>query len=189
MTRYVLALCSIFVLALVGCDDNGSDEGSGEVMVGSACTDDGQCPGPGTPDCIEDGIYPLLDMANSDSGLAQDLADIGIDLPGGYCSTVPPCTTDAECGLGGACFFPLRDVDEEVWDSMMVVMQEKFGLTDDELATVAAFYDFGQCLRPCEDNGDCKRDGYVCVTPLSDLLALVTGSDKSTFCIGEETVE
>ena len=71
----------------------------------------------------------------------------------------------------------------------MEVMQETFGLNDDELATVAAFSDFGQCLLPCEDNGDCKRDGYICATPLSELLSLVIGSDKSTYCIGEEPVE
>ena len=99
----------MLAFAVTGCDDNGSDEGSGEVMAGSACVDDGQCPGPGTPDCIEAGIYPLTDMADSDSGMARDLADIGIPLPGGYCSTVPPCIADADCGLGGTCFFPLRD--------------------------------------------------------------------------------
>ncbi len=180
----LLMLYAVTIFAASACDEEGS--GLTGLPVGDACTVDGECTGPGTPQCLVDGIFPLEEMANSDSGMAQDLADINVPLPGGYCSTVPPCATDADCGIGGSCFFPLRDVDPDVFADMIYVMQAKFGLNDDEAASVAAFSDFGQCLLPCEKDKDCKRDGYFCKTPLSDLLTLVPDSDKSTFCIGED---
>jgi hypothetical protein len=183
--KTLLILCAVTIFAASACDEEGSNLPI-ELSVGSACTSDAECPGPGTPQCLIDGIFPLEEMANSDSGMAQDLADIYVPLPDGYCSTVPPCTTNADCGLGGACFFPLRDVDPDVFADMIDLMQEKFGLNDDEAASVAAFSDFGQCLTPCEKDEDCRREGYFCKTPLLDLLALVPDSDKSTFCIGED---
>jgi hypothetical protein len=186
MTRYILAFCFILTFAVAACDDDNSDTFSTDTAVGAACTSDAECPGPGVPQCITDGIYPLAEMANSDSGMAQDLADIAVLLPGGYCSTVPPCTTDADCGAGGTCFFPLRDVDPEFFEGMIDTMQDKFGLNDEEAASVAAFKDFGQCLKACETDEDCPRDNYACKTPLLDLLALVVGSDHSKFCIGDD---
>jgi hypothetical protein len=181
----LLMLSAVTIFAASACDEEGTELPELS-SVGSACTSDSECPGPGTPQCLIDGIFPLEEMANSDSGIAQDLADIYVPLPDGYCSNVPPCVTDADCGLGGGCFFPLRDVDPDVFDGMIDVMQEKFGLNDEEAASVAAFSDFGQCLKPCEEDKDCRREGYFCKTPLLDLLALVPDSDKTTFCIGED---
>jgi Notch-like protein len=149
--------------------------------VGSACTQGAQCAGPGVPDCLTDGLYPLAALASSQDPTAQGLAGIGVPLPGGYCSTVPPCTTDADCGLGGSCFFPLKNVDPAYFGLLVSAL----GLQPADAAVVEGFLAYGQCLQRCRNQADCTRTGYVCATPIDDFLALVEGADRSTYCIGQ----
>ncbi|HUU03342.1 MAG TPA: calcium-binding EGF-like domain-containing protein [Myxococcota bacterium] len=172
-------LCAAFLALSGSACSNGS--GGKLLPVGSACAADAECAGPGTPQCLTDGLYPLAALANSSDPTAQGLAGIGVDLPGGYCSTVPPCATDADCGAGGNCFFPLRNVDREYFNGLV----DALGLSPDDAAVVAGFIDYGRCLRSCGTSADCVRDGYVCATPIDDFLSLVDGADMGTFCVGE----
>ena len=137
--------------------------------VGSACRMDGQCAGPGMPRCI-DQIRPLAKLT-----MDPAIAAIGVDFPGGYCSTEPSCHSDAECGAGGTCFWPLQHVTAEVLKMIGTTIN-----TD-----VTSFGQYGVCLRACKSAGDC-RPGYVCDVPLKDLISLVPGAtlDK-TFCVGD----
>ncbi len=194
--RYMFILCSILIFPLTACDLNldGSDDTPDEnpdggnpndasltgLAVGSPCASDDECTGPGVPQCLTEGIFPLKDLASSDNATAQGFAELGFPMPDGYCSTVPPCTDDGDCGAGGTCFFPLRDVDPDEFESMVSVL----GLTGDDLTSILAFLDYGQCLEVCETAADCTRDGYACMTPMADMLALVDGADLSTFCVG-----
>ena len=183
MTHTVSAsLPSLFLLfsclVATACGGGKSEKG---LPVGSACTQDSQCAGPGIPDCLTDGLYPLARLANSENPTAKGLAGIGVPLPGGYCSNVPPCATDADCGTGGTCFFPLKNVDETYFKNLVAAL----GLPPADAAVLEGFLTYGQCLLRCQTQSDCPRTGYVCATPLDDFLALVQGADRSTFCIGE----
>jgi hypothetical protein len=184
MTRYILALCFTLMFAVSACDDDNSDTASTDPAVGSACATDAECPGPGVSQCITEGIYPLAALADSDNDKLEllDVASVGLNLPGGYCSTEPNCVDEDDCGVGGTCFFPLRDVESDFFDGLISLLE----LPEDEAAVMMTLVDFGQCLRACDDDGDCPREGYVCGTPLADFLAMVDGSDQSTFCIGED---
>jgi hypothetical protein len=183
MTHTVSAcLLSIFLLlsCLVATNCGGGKSEKG-LPVGSACTQDSQCAGPGVPDCLTDGLFPLARLADSENPTAKGLAGIGVPLPGGYCSNVPPCATDADCGEGGTCFFPLKNVDETYFKNLVAAL----GLPPADAAVLEGFLTYGQCLLRCETQSNCPRTGYVCATPLDDFLSLVQGADRSTFCIGE----
>ncbi|MBN2802602.1 MAG: hypothetical protein JXR91_05885 [Deltaproteobacteria bacterium] len=150
------------------------------LTVGSPCTKDAQCADPGKPLCITDGLYPLASLASSENEASKGLAMLGVDLPEGYCSTVPTCATDADCGQGGTCFFPLKDVDEATYAGLVSALS----LPADDASVLSSFLTYGQCLQSCKKDNDCKREGYECATPLGDFIGLVPGSDMSTFCIG-----
>ncbi len=184
MTRHILAFCFILTFAVSACDDGESDGDSNETAAGSACTADSECPGPGTPQCITEGVYPLAELEDSDNERLEllDVANVGLSLPGGYCSTEPNCVDDTDCGLGGTCFSPLQDVDPAFFEGLIELLE----LPGDEAAIMMTIMDFGQCLKACDSDSDCSRDGYLCGTPLADFLSMVEGSDQSTFCIGEE---
>jgi len=172
----LITIC--LALSLATCKSSSSDNG---LPVGSACSAASECAGPGTPQCLTGGLYPLAELAGSASSVARGLADVGMPMPDGYCTTVPPCTTDADCGQGGTCFFPLKNVDADYFTTLV----EALMLPEADAAVLMGFLDFGQCLAACDSDGDCVRDGYVCVTPINDFLVLVEGADMSTFCIGE----
>ncbi len=169
----ILPLC----LAPLGCGGSKSDNG---LPVGSACTQDKQCAGPGVPDCLTDGLFPLAGLASSQNPTAKGLATIGVPLPDGYCSTVPPCATDADCGKDGSCFFPLRNVDPTYFSSLVTAL----GLDPADSAVLEGFISYGQCLKKCSTPSDCPRTGYTCDTPLKDFLSLVQNADMGTYCIG-----
>ncbi len=143
--------------------------GSSGLPAGSACTMDNQCAGPGTPRCI-DKIRPLATLT-TDPGLQT----VGVDFPGGYCSTEPSCHKDSDCGAGGTCFWPLQNVSADTLAQLGQTIH-----TD-----ITAFGQYGVCLKACSAATDC-RAGYVCDVPLSDLLQLVPGASISQkFCIGD----
>ncbi|MCK9523435.1 MAG: hypothetical protein M0R76_10415, partial [Proteobacteria bacterium] len=165
-------------------DDTGTDTGDDTVTgapVGEACTVDADCAGPGTPQCLLGGLYPLSSLSESPDETAQMLATLGVNLPGNYCSTAGSCTTDDDCGQGGSCFFPLRDADPDLF----VVLVGALGLSETDSALVGGFLNFGQCLKACDTNDDCPREGYTCATPIGDFIGLVPNADLSTYCIGE----
>ena len=174
----VLALAGLGLL-LAACGGKSRPEEQG-LPAGAACTADADCAGPGTPQCIEQGLTPLAELADSEDEMARSLAEVGVALPDGYCSTVPPCTSDADCGRGGSCFFPLREVDADTFAGLVATL----GLPPQDAAVLEGFLDYGQCLRACAGDADCSRDGYVCAVPLEDFLQLVPEADLSTFCIG-----
>ena len=175
MTPTILTFCLTLIFTVSACDDNDSVGDSDEIGAGSACTADNECPGPGVPQCITEGVYPLAELADSDNDRLEllDVANVGLSLPGGYCSTEPNCVDDDDCGTGGTCFSPLQDVEEEFFEALVALLE----LPDDEAAIMMALMDFGQCLKACEADRDCPRSGYVCGTPLADFLAMVEGSD------------
>lgn len=142
----------------------------GNRPVGSACTSDDQCAGPGTPACLDD-YLPLLELTD-DPAFQQ----IGLIFQGGYCSTEGDCRSDADCGEGGSCFYPLENVTQETLDALAGV-----GLPFD----VNAFAGTALCMKACESDGDC-RPGYTCGVPIGDLLQLVQGASDATFCIGPD---
>ncbi len=176
---FLVAAVVCCVVALVACSDGGGGGDDG-LPVGSACALDAECAGPGVPQCMTGGLYPLAGLASSQDPTAQGLADIGVPLPGGYCSTVPPCATNADCGAGGSCFFPLKDVDPAYFATLVAAL----GLQPADAAILEGFLSYGQCLDACRTNADCTRAGYVCATPIDDFLSLVEGADRGTFCIG-----
>ncbi|MDY0004740.1 MAG: hypothetical protein RBU30_25815, partial [Polyangia bacterium] len=151
--------------------------------VGAACGADHQCSGP-SPDCVSDGLRPLESFSTSENEAARTLAStVVIPLPDTYCSNEAPCTSDADCGDEGRCFLPLIDVPEADFQGLVNAL----GLSTDEASTLAGFREYGQCLRPCETEADCPREGYVCAVPLESFLLLVEslGARMETYCIGE----
>jgi hypothetical protein len=172
------------VFALSGCEEKAAGLELTGLPAGDPCSVDDECTGPGEPQCVTEGIFPLAELADSDNDRLQllDVANVGLSLPGGYCSTEPNCTDDDDCGAGGSCFFPLRDVTAEFFEGLVDILD----LPEDEEAVMTTLIDFGQCLKACDNDSDCKRDGYLCGTPLADFLAMVDGADQSTFCIGED---
>ncbi len=184
MNRTALSLFSWLFAAFLALSGSACSSGSGGTLlpVGSPCASDTECARPGTPQCLTDGLYPLEALAGSSNPTAQGLAGIGVPLPGGYCSTVPPCVTNADCGTGGSCFFPLCHVDPDYFNTLVDALE----LSATDAAVVAGFIDYGRCLRACVTGADCGRDGYVCATPIEDFLSLVDGADMGTFCVGEQ---
>lgn len=167
--------------------DGGEDDIDGDVEngfpVGSQCTEDPECSGP-DPVCLQEDIAPLAAFSDSDNDIARDLArSVVIPMPDSYCSNTAPCATDADCGIGGRCFLPLADVDEEEYASLVSALS----LSEEEEVTLVGFHSYGQCLKPCESDEDCVRPGYHCAVPLEDFLVLVEsiGARMETYCIGE----
>lgn len=142
--------------------------------VGGACSSATECPGPGTATCLTEykPVEPLI-FEDADPALADTYRDIGLLFEGGYCSTEGNCAEDSDCGEGGACFWPLEDVEQETLDSM-ASMDLPFDINGFKQASL--------CLAPCETDCDC-REGYICGLPIGDLIGLVPGSSKETFCI------
>jgi hypothetical protein len=174
-----------------GGNDNNTDSGptdlGGDATInpnglpaGSPCTINSECGGANAL-CLADGLFPLSALGDSTDPVAQSFAALGLPLPGGYCSTVPTCATDADCGPGGSCFFPLEQVDPALLEEGVGVL----GLMNQaDIDIFLSFGTYGQCLQACESNTDCTRQGYVCTAPLSDFIGLVGGDVESTFCVG-----
>ena len=165
--------------------DAGEDSDGGEtgLPVGSECTANPECSGP-DPVCLQEDIAPLSSFENSSNEAAQELAQtVVIPMPDTYCSNTAPCTSDADCGDGGRCFLPLIDVDETEYADLVGGLN----LPTEEEETLVGFHEYGQCLKPCEGNGDCTRPGYHCAIPLENFLTLVEsmGARMETYCIGE----
>lgn len=162
-------------------DANGLDaEVNVGAPAGSPCTVNSECSGPNEL-CLADGLYPLSALASSDDPTAQTFAALGLPLPGGYCSTVPSCTSDAQCGVGGTCFFPLRDVPAATLAEGVAVL----GLVNQADRDIfLSFGTYGQCLQACDSDTDCTRPGYRCVAPLNEFVGLIGGDTESTFCVG-----
>jgi len=143
--------------------------GGGGLAVGAACTSDSECGG-GDPWCSS-GLYPLATLTD-DPGLQS----IGVALPGGYCSSQPSCSSNADCGEGGVCFQPLADVSASTLASLSNALP---GID------INIFASYGACLAPCTDNSAC-REGYICATPIGSLLGLVEGARLDKYCIGKD---
>jgi hypothetical protein len=159
-------------------------DGGARAPVGSACAEDLECAGPGTPQCIIEELVPLASLLGSPNEAAAALADqTRIPFPDNYCSTVGPCTSDDECGEGGTCFLPLVDVPEADFTSLV----DALDISDDEKAIVAGFRTYGVCLDACETTADCTRAGYKCDVPLGDFVGLLEGAGArlETYCVGD----
>ncbi len=180
ITFAALLLTVTTCLALYGTGCSSDSGGTPLKPVGAQCMLDAECSG-SSPECLREGLYPLSALAGSSDPAAKGLAGIGVPLPGGYCSNIAPCATNADCGINGSCFFPLRNVDPDYFNTLV----EALGLSATDAAVVAGFVDYGRCLRACATNADCLRDGYICATPIDDFLSIVDGADRGTFCIGE----
>ncbi|MBK8591032.1 MAG: hypothetical protein IPN77_18240 [Sandaracinaceae bacterium] len=125
-------------------------------------------------------LSPLEALADSTDPTAQTFAELGLPLPGGYCSTVPTCADDTDCGPGGTCFFPLEMVSEETLEMGVAVL----GLANQADRDIfMSFLTYGQCLQACDAPEDCTRSGYRCVAPLSEFVGII-GGDIETFCVG-----
>ncbi|MFT7621418.1 MAG: hypothetical protein ACI9WU_000581 [Myxococcota bacterium] len=151
------------------------DEPPELLPTGAQCTAAAECSGT-NPVCLET-LKPLdgqiVPSGNPEADAVWE--NIGVDLPGGYCSTDPSCASDADCGAEGTCFQPLADVSQEDLDAL-TALNLPFDINE--------FATFGVCLKGCESAGDC-REGYGCEIPIADLLSLVPGSSTATFCIGD----
>ncbi|MBK7153831.1 MAG: hypothetical protein IPH72_18950 [Sandaracinaceae bacterium] len=131
--------------------------------------------------CLAEGLYPLRALEDSTDPTAQTFAELGLPLPGGYCSTVPTCADDTDCGPGGTCFFPLEMVSEETLEMGVAVL----GLANQADRDIfMSFLTYGQCLQACDAPEDCTRSGYRCVAPLSEFVGIIGGDIESTFCVG-----
>src|SRR5262245_55010671 len=127
--------------------------------TGAACTSDSECDGPGTPQCLT-GLFPFSTMTGS------SVRTDGLSLLGGYCSVMPYCELDSDCGDGGVCYHPLAGVDPTV-----------IATAGETLATdFTSFQRLGVCLDPCTEASDC-RPGYVCTLPFYDTLSNIAGAD------------
>lgn len=149
--------------------DADAGEKHGDSPVGSACSSDLDCSGPGTPRCFTE-IRPLAHMEVDPSFQA-----LGVSLPGGYCSSEPSCRSDADCGVGGKCFLPLMDVDQATLDGVSAIVT---GID------IEAFHHLGLCLAPCTRNDECRPD-YVCNVPFGEFVPLLPGARIETYCIGD----
>ncbi|MBT6431849.1 MAG: hypothetical protein HOK28_02080 [Deltaproteobacteria bacterium] len=158
---------------LPGCDGEEPVPGDG-LLAGSACEEDIQCAAPGTPLCLRE-YKPVADLIfpDADPASAAHFAGIGLEFPGGYCSTEGECVTDSDCGAGGSCFVPFENVTAETLDELA-----QGGFPFD----IYGFADLGLCLDACTESTEC-RDGYTCDIPIGDLLGLVPGASEQTFCI------
>jgi hypothetical protein len=164
--------------------DTGGNDGSinpNGLPAGSPCTANDQCGGANAL-CLTDGLFPLSALADSPDEGARTFAALGLPLPSGYCSTVPNCVTDADCGPGGECFFPLEFVDPEILEEGVSVL----GLARQEDVDIfLSFGNYGHCLQPCTNDAACTREGYACAAPLAEFIGLVGGDTESTFCVGD----
>lgn len=155
--------------------DGAVDTAGGTAPVGSACSSDGECAGPGTPICLTE-YKPIADLIEPGTppDVAAQFETIGLDFPDGYCSTDGSCNADSDCGTGGSCFWPLENVAQATLDELAAV-----GLPFD----LNVFATLGLCMQACSVTADC-RAGYECGVPLNDFLSLVAGATTETFCIG-----
>ena len=141
--------------------------------VGSACEVATECAGE-VPLCLRE-YRPVRDLIFPDAepSIAAPYEDIGLDFPGGYCSSEVNCAADSDCPAGGSCFVPFENVTPETLDEL-ALMNFPFD--------IHAFSDLGLCLEACSDPTQC-RDGYTCDIPISELLSLVPGASQETYCI------
>ncbi len=151
-----------------GVDGTGPNEG---LAVGSPCTQASQCESPTSPECLQE-LKPLASLA----GVPEELAELGLEFPDGYCSSVLDCAGDADCGARGACYRPFR----EVTPGTLRKLEPPLGVTEGTLDFLPAY---GVCLRSCSVPGDCEV-GQLCEAPLTDFISLVPGAiNDTTFCV------
>ncbi len=141
--------------------------------VGSACAAASECTHPPASSCLSE-FKPVkgLIKPGTDPALAASFEAIGLDFPGGYCSTAVNCSKDSECGEGGTCFVALAGVSKTTLDELSTTVP----------FDVTAFASLGLCLKSCQTKDDC-RAGYKCGWPLGDFLSLVPGATSKNFCI------
>ena len=167
--------CSATCISLA-CDARPSFENK----VGGPCDTAEECPGPGTPVCLTEymPVAPLI-YEDADPANAATYESIGLLFPGKACSTDGSCRTDADCGDGGACFWPLEEVEQSTLDDL-IGLELPFDINEFKNASL--------CLAPCESDCDC-REGYICGRPIGDLISLVPGSSETTYCIADESAD
>jgi hypothetical protein len=146
----------------------GPNEGA---PVGSACTKDTDCDSPSSPECLA-AIKPLEMLA----GVPAELAELGLEFPNGYCSSVLDCASDADCGDMGACYRPFREVTADT----LRELEPPLMVTNGSLDFLPAY---GICMRPCTTADQCEV-GQICEPPLNDLVSLVRGAiNDRSYCV------
>ena len=195
-------LCATVLLASCGGGSTTADPDQGTppadlgpltgLPVGSQCTTNAECSGPGNAECIVGEYSPLEQHAMSPSASVASLVNVTvIPFPDNYCSNTVPCTNDAQCGIDGACFQPLVDVDQALFDGLIDTFtgDPNTGMELDAAANadLKAFREFGICLQPCSSDADCTRPGYVCDIPIGNLVGILDGSGArlETYCVGD----
>jgi hypothetical protein len=180
------ALLAIALFCMVGCggggggpdgpgNDGGSitnDAGPNEgASVGSPCTQNSDCDSPTSPECLSE-LKPLSSLA----GVPAELADLGLEFEGGYCSSVLSCADDTGCGDLGKCYRPFRAVTP----ATLRELEPPLGVSSGTLDFLPAY---GVCLRACDAASECEV-GQFCELPLDELVSLVPGAiNDQKFCI------
>jgi hypothetical protein len=145
--------------------------------VGSACTKDTDCDSPSSPECLAS-IKPLEMLA----GVPAELAELGLEFPNGYCSSVLDCASDADCGDMGACYRPFREVTADTLRQLEPPLMVTAGSLD-------FLPGYGICMRPCTTAGQCEV-GQICEPPLNDLVSLVPGAiNDRSYCVPDPACE
>jgi Notch-like protein len=176
-----IAAIPLAVLAALGlaCGPSGSsgtpdanrDGPQDGLPVGSPCNDKSVCGSPTSPECLTK-IKPLEMLA----GVPAELAELGLEFPSGYCSSVLDCTGDADCYTMGACYRPFREVTADTLRQLEPPLMVSTGSLD-FLPT------YGVCMRPCTTADQCEV-GQICEPPLNDLVSLVPGAiNDRSFCV------
>jgi len=157
------------------CAEGGCTSG-GDRVIGQSCTADDQCKVPGTPRCLTE-IHPLEDVLPPTEFLSQ----VGLDFARGYCSNMPTCAANIQCGPHGKCLAPFREVTAEA-------LRDLERIFDPPLApgTFDFLAGYGVCLRSCADSFECFAD-QACQLVMSEFISQVPGSiNVDTFCVPHE---
>lgn len=175
LAALALGACSSSVDTPAPGSDAGRDAGGGNVGadVGSACTSASQCDSRTTPGCLS-AIKPLAAIA----GVDPAFADLGLTFPNGYCSNAltPYCSSDSQCGNGGACYRPFSAVTADT----LRQLEPPLGVSAGSLDFLPSF---GVCFATCTSSADCAA-GQICDIPFKDFISLVPGSVNDTpYCI------
>lgn len=175
-------LTSIFALtvcvALVGCGDDapivdrdaGMDAGDTvpppDFTAGAACSTAADCGSNGSGACL-DGFEHFAETFSVPG--PQPIIQVGLRVPGGYCSNNFTCETDADCGPGGGCYKPIDGASDT---------------GDLHSAAITDLNATGVCLKTCTASSDCRQaDGYACEVPLTTDLYMVSDRPMDTYCV------
>lgn len=172
---------ALLALLLAACGGGGGGHDDGGVPreagpnegepVGSPCTSDSECDSPTSPECLEE-LRPLASLA----GVPQELAELGLEFPSGYCSSVLSCASDADCGDQGGCYRPFREVSAQTLRDL----EPPLGVSAGSLDFLPGY---GVCLRTCTSASSCES-GQKCEAPLADFVGMVPGAiNDVTYCV------